>query len=596
MHIKIARVLAVLLCVLTVLSAVPAYAVGMPAMIREETEPVEILPYHGIEGQIIIPEKMHSPAPFSSDGSLPENMSGFGYIGEPFEAGALNKDWESPELLSGLPAKLDPREHDLISSVKNQGNDGTCWAFAAIGAVESNLIRKGLASKSLDLSELQLINYTYNRNAACAAAGGGTKGDIVKHIAAGSNDNIMKYGGNTANALNAMSCWLGLIPESELAYENAANVNKVLNDSLETVCAYSKDAYHLDHAYYINSDSDPDAVKSLLMSHGAATLSFAAIEGGYNSENFSYYQNDYSGANHAVTLCGWDDAFPRTKFNKNPGRDGAWLIKNSWGTDWGDEGYFWLSYADPSIEGVYFIDVKSADDYDHLYQYDGGLYDAFFFYNNKSTAWVASIFEINGDEMLSAVRIRTLASNAAVTVKIYSGVSNDPTRGTLLASVTQSCPYSGYYTVQLPNGGVSVASGTKVSAVVATSIPSGQLYIPLDYPQTEGTKQSSVVCLPGQSYISANGAEWEDIYSTPFQSNVRVKLLTKDAGSVRGVSGDVDFDGHVSLSDAILIVRYILGYASFSTVKQAQADVNGDGKIDVLDTVTICKMIAGLLR
>ena len=54
-------------------------------------------------------------------------------------------------------------------------------------------------------------------------------------------------------------------------------------------------------------------------------------------------------------------------------------------------------------------------------------------------------------------------------------------------------------------------------------------------------------------------------------------------------------DGIVSLSDAILIARYLVGYTTFSSVKSTQADANGDGIIDVRDMITVCKLIAGIL-
>jgi C1A family cysteine protease len=52
-----------------------------------------------------------------------------------------------------------------------------------------------------------------------------------------------------------------------------------------------------------------------------------------------------------VLIVGWDDAFPASSFRSGhrPPGDGAFLIKNSWGADWGDKGFAWVSYHDATI-------------------------------------------------------------------------------------------------------------------------------------------------------------------------------------------------------------------------------------------------------
>src|SRR5690606_5782174 len=111
------------------------------------------------------------------------------------------------------------------------------------------------------------------------------------------------------------------------------------------------------------------------------------------------------GGFHAITLVGWDDNYPRTKFTYLPPGNGAFLAKNSWGSDRGYGGYFWISYYDtflgregsvgtPLTLSILYnpnsaFNASPLSTYDYIYQYDplgwtsstyGGTYPA-------ETAW-----------------------------------------------------------------------------------------------------------------------------------------------------------------------------------------------------------------
>ncbi|MCG8687739.1 MAG: T9SS type A sorting domain-containing protein, partial [Desulfobacterales bacterium] len=94
----------------------------------------------------------------------------------------------------------------------------------------------------------------------------------------------------------------------------------------------------IDNYYFVSSNVD--AIKRAVYDNGPM---FTTIKAGVSSF-YNYpaggivYKNHYSGSDvdHGVVICGWDD---------NKGANGAWLIKNSWGTGWGLDGYMWIEYG-----------------------------------------------------------------------------------------------------------------------------------------------------------------------------------------------------------------------------------------------------------
>lgn len=122
----------------------------------------------------------------------------------------------------------------------------------------------------------------------------------------------------------------------------------------------------------------------------------------------SYYCPSVKNENHAVVIVGWDDNYSKDNFRETPAGNGAWIIKNSWGTGMGDKGYFYVSYYDDGIAKPnsntpsYTFILNDTIRFDRNYQYDiGGKTD--YLKLSTNTAWYKNVFNSTNDEYLSAV-------------------------------------------------------------------------------------------------------------------------------------------------------------------------------------------------
>jgi len=279
---------------------------------------------------------------------------------------------------ASLPEKyVTPNLPDL----RDQGSFNSCWAHSSTALAEINLIKKGLATTSINLSELHLVYFTFN---APTDPLGGTAGDTTNR------KSNLDTGGNLSDTSKIYSRWIGAASEELVPYSSAYKVvwsGTKLDDNL----AYN-DFAHMEN-YYEVKPYETEAMKQLVYDYGAVGVSFKS-EGWsnyYDYEYNSFYYPEADETDHSVTIVGWDDTFSKDHFsnedNLKPEADGAWLIRNSWASpadyDYEDEiysmnGYFWMSYYDKSLteivyynKSAYAFDFNTSDNYDNNYHYDG---------------------------------------------------------------------------------------------------------------------------------------------------------------------------------------------------------------------------------
>ncbi|MBQ9984242.1 MAG: Ig-like domain-containing protein [Lachnospiraceae bacterium] len=380
-------------------------------------------------------------------------------------------------------AKYDPRT--TMSKIEDQGNTNTCWAFATVAAVEANLIKKGYVNGNVDLSENQLAYFFYNRKNDPL---GNTDGDGNACLA--SPYWYMNGGTLQGTALSLMT-WSGLVnattsedyAASEATQDIIAGMYKPYTPAAATE---NQRDYVVKSVQFYNNDVR--TIKQAILDYGGVAAGFWADYNCYLSDDTtSYYcpvsDNSHTHAGgHAITIVGWDDNYSRNHFASGcrPSNNGAWIVKNSYGTYFGENGYMYISYEDASLTEMVTYDVEPVSSVeDNNYQYDGSA--APYSLTIRSDATFANVFRAKAsgsgcNETLKAVAVNTFTNNIRYKVQIYTGVTSTskPTKGKLVLTQTGSLPVAGYNRINLKSP-VTLTSGEKYSVVITVSSASGSL-------------------------------------------------------------------------------------------------------------------------
>lgn len=267
-------------------------------------------------------------------------------------------------------------------------------------------------------------------------------------------------------------------------------------------------------------------IKEELFLRGSGTITYISDSDGYydalNGDKTYYlpYESDNWDAFHRVVLIGWDDNYPVENFKVRPKRPGAWLAKNSWGKDWGDEGCFWISYEEKSLQDFLCYGVVPRETFDKNYQYDGNGYNYFYEEGKGLPVIGANVFKADGYEILKAVSFHTTQPNTYYNVKIYVNpdLKNEVPIGKILECETSGfIKHKGYYTIPIEE--VYLEKGDYFSVVLTQICETDTASL---CGEDENTIHSSK---ENQSFLYYN-KEWVDLNKIGY-NNICIKAFTK---------------------------------------------------------------------
>lgn len=416
-----------------------------------------------------------------------------------------------------FPSSYDLRDYGRVSPVENQSPYGTCWSFASLGTIESQLITQ---FTDISFSKKHLVWNSYeNEYMREFFNGARSEEDFADPY---------NMGGFVGLAAATMAEWNGPVYSYRLPYDKDDTDEHLTGESdfhltdvyFATANTYITDGYD----NILEKEVSENIIKELVSEYGASTISFCSDDAYYNNEyytSFCYDENKVS--DHAVSVVGWDDDFSREKFGTSddtrPEKDGAWLIKNSWGADWGDDGYFWLSYEDPTIGSVATYIVDSKDNYSNYYGV-GKMWSlnasADTFYKDedaKKYGYMSNIFTAKGDEQLEAVSFYTTDVNTQYEITVYTDTDKEnPVSGNIASSgLIGTEKYPGYHTVELDKA-VALKSGENFSIVVKLTNPQYEYPLPIETYFNGFYNSSPKYSDDGRvSMYSENGKDWNDV-------------------------------------------------------------------------------------
>jgi C1A family cysteine protease len=401
--------------------------------------------------------------------------------------------------LSAIPNAYDLRDSNRVTSVKNQGNYGTCWTFSAMASIESRWLT--LEGEKYDLSEKNL-----------ATCNGYLNG--------------INEGGNSYMASAYMTRLDGPVSESDDPYYS-------LTDTSSCVSSYTPVDYATEVRFLPN---DINEVKRAIMNYGAVATSmysepFSNSEY-YNPDTYSWYYSGDKPSNHGVTIVGWDDNKVISGIPGSPDTEGAWIIKNSWGFSSGDNGYFYMAYEDTRVlnsNSIYPV-KKQKEEIDSLYMYDKlGMVSSYGFQND--TAYALVKYEATTNEHITQIGSFINSYGTEVHIKVYDDFDTESQALTnLLDSVyNKNIMYPGYHTFDF-NADVSDDFYIKIKYVT----PNNNYPIPVEVAYSG---YSDPVIQPvGFNWISKDGNQWTQLGSgtEDYQADLCIRAYTnRDAVQAR---------------------------------------------------------------
>ena len=384
-----------------------------------------------------------------------------------------------------LPDKFNLKDYGLVGPVRDQGYMGACWTFATSGALESALLKA--TGKLYNFSQDNIQN------------------TMLQYSIYGVNGIL--EGAQQSTGVGYLVNWYGPYPTDLDRYDELGKVSAHINMENESI--------HVQDVVFFparQNATDNYIFKKALMDYGAFLVAIYSGENSkyYNETSAARYYNGTKGINHAVTLVGWDDNYPASNFLNPPSGDGAWIIKNSWGTDWGDEGYFYLSYYDTSFNtqnpqqypyyAAYLF--NNTVPYNKNYQTDAGqlnnFVDQYKYFSNTYTALE--------DDLIAAVGTYFDSEGVDYEFDIY-------VNGVLKHTQNGVSPFAGYHTIKLTQY-VPISANDTFKVVFKNSS------LPFEYNSRHHHKENV-------SFGSVDGVNWEDLAKDNVTAILKVYTVAK---------------------------------------------------------------------
>lgn len=389
-----------------------------------------------------------------------------------------------------LPYAYDYRKNGRATKVKNQGVYGTCWAFSALTSLETYL----LPEEDVEFSvENMVLNNGHKMG--------------------------MYDGGDFSMSIAYLTSWMGPVSEEEDKYGDFI-VNKeakVLKHVQEIQLIEPKNIEAIKKAVFLYGGVQSSLYTSLTDQYSSSIY--------YNKEEYTYCYVGTKKVNHEVIIIGWDDNFPKEKFNADIEGNGAFICQNSWGEEFGDNGVFYVSYYDSNIgmHNIVYTNVEETDNYDNIYQYDIQGWTGNMGYDDEK-AYFANVYTARGNENLEAVSFYAVGKNTEYEIYYVENFVDRKSFGEREFLKSGKVSNTGYYTINLEKE-IELKKGQKFAIVVKIKTPNEVYPIAVSYDREKINRDEEPE--DGEGYISFSGKNWEYVETTK-KCNICLKVFTNN--------------------------------------------------------------------
>lgn len=389
-----------------------------------------------------------------------------------------------------LPDRYDYRQEGRAPVVKNQGEHGTCWSFAALNALESSGLP--MWEKQFSQDHMSLRN---------------------------SFGLEQEEGGDYTMAMAYLLARQGPVLEEEDPYGDG-----VSPEGLSPSVYVSE--------IRILPEKDYGAIKEAVFLYGGVQSSlYTAMADGqkespyYNEAKSAYCYTGDLLPNHDVVIVGWDDHYPMENFGGEAKSDGAFLCANSWGEEFGEKGYFYVSYDDQNIgrTNLVYTGVEEADANQSIYQSDLCGWVGQIGYDIQDEIYGANVYEAREEEQLYAAGFYATEENTSYEIYVAMDVEDrsDLNKRKLVAQ--GRVKDSGYYTISWEES-VTLRKGQRFAVILHITTPGAVHPMAVEYQADDVTNTADVT--DGEGYISPNGKNWESA-EQQYQCNLCLKAYTR---------------------------------------------------------------------